>query len=60
MEKSIGSIRFFLVYISSGIFGFVMGGNFAATGIASTGASGSLFGIIFGAATVYLARSLAR
>ena len=46
MEKSIGSIRFFLVYISSGIFGFVMGGNFAATGIASTGASGSLFGVI--------------
>jgi membrane associated rhomboid family serine protease len=46
MEKSIGSIRFFLVYMSSGIFGFVMGGNFAATGIASTGASGSLFGII--------------
>lgn len=46
MEKSIGSIRFFLVYISAGIFGFVMGGNFAATGIASTGASGSLFGVI--------------
>lgn len=46
MEKSIGSIRFFLVYVSSGIFGFVMGGNFAASGIASTGASGSLFGII--------------
>jgi len=35
-----------LVYISSGIFGFVLGGNFAATGIASTGASGALFGII--------------
>jgi membrane associated rhomboid family serine protease len=46
MEKSIGSIRFFLVYVSSGIFGFVMGGNYAATGISSTGASGSLFGII--------------
>lgn len=46
MEKSIGAIRFFLVYFSSGIFGFVMGGNFAATGIASTGASGSLFGVI--------------
>ena len=46
MEKSIGSIRFFLVYISAGIFGFVMGGNFAATGISSTGASGSLFGVI--------------
>jgi membrane associated rhomboid family serine protease len=46
MEKAIGSIRFFLVYLSSGIFGFVMGGNFAAAGIASTGASGCLFGII--------------
>jgi membrane associated rhomboid family serine protease len=46
MEKSIGSIRFFLVYMSSGIFGFVMGGNFAAHFIPSVGASGSLFGII--------------
>lgn len=46
MEKSIGSIRFFLVYMSAGIFGFIMGGNFAGTGISSTGASGSLFGII--------------
>lgn len=46
MEIAIGPIRYFLVYISSGIFGFVMGGNFAATGIASTGASGSLFGIL--------------
>ncbi|KAK7978501.1 hypothetical protein PG988_005991 [Apiospora saccharicola] len=46
IENAIGSIRFFLVYMSSGIFGFVMGGNFAATGISSTGASGALFGII--------------
>lgn len=46
MEMAIGSIRFFLVYVSAGIFGFVMGGNYAAPGIASTGASGSLFGII--------------
>jgi membrane associated rhomboid family serine protease len=46
MEKSIGSIRFFLVYMSAGIFGFVMGGNYAGTAIASTGASGSLFGVI--------------
>ena len=46
MEKAIGSIRFFFVYLSSGIFGFVLGGNFAPPGIASTGASGSLFGII--------------
>ncbi|KAI9658550.1 MAG: hypothetical protein M1829_006776 [Trizodia sp. TS-e1964] len=46
MEKSIGSIRFALVYFSSGIFGFVLGGNFAPPAIASTGASGSLFGIL--------------
>ncbi|KHN95744.1 Rhomboid family protein [Metarhizium album ARSEF 1941] len=46
MEQAIGSIRFVLVYVSAGIFGFVMGGNFAAPGIASTGASGSLFGVI--------------
>lgn len=46
MEKAIGSIRFFLVYMSAGIFGFVLGGNFAGTGAASTGASGSLFGVI--------------
>ncbi|KAH6892102.1 hypothetical protein B0T10DRAFT_285231 [Thelonectria olida] len=46
MEMAIGSIRFFLVYVSSGIFGFVMGGNYAAPGITSTGASGCLFGVI--------------
>ncbi|KZF26552.1 rhomboid-domain-containing protein [Xylona heveae TC161] len=46
MELSIGSLRFALVYFSSGIFGFVLGGNYAATGIASTGASGCLFGIL--------------
>lgn len=46
MEILIGPIRFFLVYVASGIFGFVLGGNFAAPGIASTGASGALFGIL--------------
>ena len=46
MELQIGTARFILVYLSSGIFGFVLGGNFAAEGIASTGASGSLFGVI--------------
>lgn len=46
VEKLIGSVRFGLVYMAAGIFGFVLGGNFAATGIASTGASGSLFGIL--------------
>lgn len=46
MEQEIGPLRFALVYLSSGIFGFVLGGNFAPKGIESTGASGALFGII--------------
>lgn len=46
MELAVGSFRFLLVYMSSGIFGFVLGGNFAPPAIASTGASGSLFGIL--------------
>ncbi|PQE21188.1 Rhomboid family protein [Rutstroemia sp. NJR-2017a BVV2] len=46
MELLIGPIRYFLVYACSGIFGFVLGGNFAATGISSTGASGALFGLV--------------
>lgn len=36
MEKAIGSIRLALVYFSSGIWGFVLGGNFAAPGVAAT------------------------
>jgi len=46
MERIIGWWRYSLVYFASGIFGFVMGGNYAAQGIVSTGASGCLFGII--------------
>lgn len=46
MEKEIGPLRFSLVYFSAGIFGFVLGGNYAAEGITSVGASGSLFGIL--------------
>ncbi|KAF4981523.1 hypothetical protein FDECE_17681 [Fusarium decemcellulare] len=46
MERAIGSVRFLLVYISAGIFGNIMGGNFAPPAQASTGASGALFGII--------------
>lgn len=46
VEKLIGSVRFFFVYLASGIWGFVLGGNFAANGIASCGCSGSLFGIL--------------
>ncbi|KAI7343731.1 rhomboid-domain-containing protein [Hortaea werneckii] len=46
VEKLIGSVRFAIVYIAAGIFGFVLGGNYAANGIASCGCSGSLFGIL--------------
>ncbi|KAI5292250.1 hypothetical protein KEM52_006510 [Ascosphaera acerosa] len=45
-ERQIGSVRFALIYLASGVFGFILGGNFAAPMIASTGCSGSLFGII--------------
>jgi membrane associated rhomboid family serine protease len=46
IEILIGSVRFAIVYFAAGIWGFVLGGNFAATGIASCGCSGSLFGIL--------------
>lgn len=46
MERDIGHIRFTIVYFMSGIAGFVLGGNFTPDGVASTGASGALFGII--------------
>lgn len=46
MEKEIGSLRFAVVYFSAGIFGFVLGGNYATEGGTSVGASGSLFGIL--------------
>jgi membrane associated rhomboid family serine protease len=46
IERQIGTLRFLLVYFSAGIFGFIMGGNFAPNALPSTGCSGSLFGII--------------
>lgn len=46
MEREIGPLRFALVYFSAGIFGFILGGNFAPRGVVSTGASGCLFGIL--------------
>lgn len=46
MEQAIGSVRFFLVYVSAGIFGCVLGANYAVEGTPSVGASGALFGVI--------------
>ena len=46
MERIIGWWRYGLVYLASGIFGFVFGGNYAGQANVSTGCSGALFGIL--------------
>jgi hypothetical protein len=46
MERMIGWWRYGLVYLCSGIWGFVLGGNYAGQGEASCGCSGALFGIL--------------
>lgn len=46
VERSIGWLKYAIIYMASGISGFLLGANFSPNGIASTGASGSLFGII--------------
>ena len=46
IERMVGWWRYALVYLASGIWGFVLGGNYAGLGMAATGCSGSLFGIL--------------
>ncbi|CAF5025876.1 unnamed protein product, partial [Rotaria sp. Silwood1] len=46
IEKKIGVIRIAFIYFASGIFGFILGGNFAPDGLCRVGCSGSLFAII--------------
>lgn len=46
VERSIGILKYAIIYILSGIGGFLLGANFTPPGIASTGASGALFGIL--------------
>ncbi|RHZ44107.1 hypothetical protein Glove_759g20 [Diversispora epigaea] len=46
VEKDIGWWRFSIIYMASGIFGFIFGGNFDTPLSPSMGASGSLFGIV--------------
>lgn len=46
MERMIGFWRYGLTYMTSGIFGFVFGGNYAAQLQPSDGCSGALFGIL--------------
>lgn len=43
IERQMGSIRFILLYLPSGIFGFILGGNFSLVGQPSVGASGAIF-----------------
>ncbi|GAA98238.1 hypothetical protein E5Q_04921 [Mixia osmundae IAM 14324] len=44
VERQMGSLRFFLLYFPAGIFGFILGGNFALVGLPSVGASGAIYG----------------
>ncbi|ODV78258.1 rhomboid-domain-containing protein, partial [Suhomyces tanzawaensis NRRL Y-17324] len=46
IERNIGYIKYFIVYMLSGIGGFLLGANYSPDGIASTGCSGALFGIM--------------
>ncbi|QBM89123.1 Rhomboid family protein [Metschnikowia aff. pulcherrima] len=46
VERAIGCLKYGIIYIASGVSGFLLGANFSPNGVASTGASGSLFGII--------------
>ncbi|GAA6010864.1 hypothetical protein JCM11491_004572 [Sporobolomyces phaffii] len=44
VEKMMGTPKFLVLYLSAGIFGFVLGSNFALVGQPSVGASGAIFG----------------
>jgi len=46
IEREMGSGGFFIVYFAAGIFGNVLGGNFALVGVPSVGASGAIFGTV--------------
>ncbi|EJU01107.1 rhomboid-domain-containing protein [Dacryopinax primogenitus] len=46
VERQVGSTAFIIIYFAAGIFGNVLGGNFALLGITSMGASGAIFGCV--------------
>nr|GAT44117.1 predicted protein [Mycena chlorophos] len=46
VEREMGSISFFIVYFAAGIWGNVLGANFALVGRPSVGASGAIFGTV--------------
>lgn len=45
IEREMGSAGFIITYMAAGIFGNVLGGNFARPGVPSLGASGAIFGM---------------
>ncbi|GAA5857319.1 hypothetical protein JCM8547_002218 [Rhodosporidiobolus lusitaniae] len=44
VERMMGTPRFLVLYLAAGIFGFILGANFALVGQPSVGASGAIFG----------------
>ncbi|KAI9494985.1 hypothetical protein BDB00DRAFT_816579 [Zychaea mexicana] len=46
MERFMNPIRYAIVWLASGAFGFIFGGVFAPVGNASVGCSGALFGVV--------------
>ncbi|KAF8587326.1 rhomboid-domain-containing protein [Ramaria rubella] len=46
VEREMGSFGFIILYFAAGIFGNVLGANFALLGSPSTGASGAIFGTV--------------
>jgi len=46
LEREMGTGGFFFVYFCAGIFGNILGGNFALVGVPSVGASGAIFGTV--------------
>ncbi|KAG2228035.1 hypothetical protein INT45_012059 [Circinella minor] len=46
MERFMNPLRYAIVWLASGAFGFIFGGVFSPVGNASVGCSGALFGIV--------------
>jgi len=46
VERQVGTVAFTIIYFASGIFGNVLGGNFALIGLTSMGASGAIVGSV--------------
>lgn len=59
VERQMGSVKFLLLYIPAGVFGFILGGNFALVGQPSVGASGAIFGTHAAILVYVIVRSLA-